>query len=347
MKTKPAPTASVSTTSDQDPPVPARQTTEELRRRQQRALSIARFALPGLMAGFIIFFSVMRPDTFATFGTLRTVLTTQAVLAILALSALIPLVIGKFDLSIGAILGLAAILVPGLPSKSSWPLWAAIVAALAVTAMIGIVNGWLVARVRLNSFIVTIGMSAVVSAIVLAFSGGAVIFENVPPELRSIAQDELFGLPLPVYYVAAAAVLLWFVLEHTPVGRYMAAVGGSEEAARLSGVNVVVITLVAFAVTGLLAGVAGVVQAGQLGTGNPAVGPPLLLPAFAAAFLGSTSIKVGQFNVWGTIFAVFTIAVGLTGLELMGVPQWVKPLFNGVALIAAVAATRYLQGETS
>lgn len=316
-------------------------------RRRDRALMVARFALPALLAVFIVFFSVMRPETFATFGTLRTILNTQSVLAVLALAALVPLVIGKFDLSIGAVLGLAAILVPGLPSKQGWPLAVAVVVALLATATVGLLNGWLVAKVRLNSFIATIGMSAGVGALVLAFSGGAVIFENVPPGLRTIAQTELAGLPLPIYSVAVVATALWFLLEHTPFGRYMAAVGGSEEAARLSGVNVAVVTLTGFVLTGLLAGIAGVIQAGQLGTGNPAVGPPLLLPAFAAAFLGSTSIKVGRFNVWGTIFAVFTIATGLTGLELMGVPQWVSPLFNGLALIVAVTATRYLQGDAT
>lgn len=323
-----------------------RDPTEVLRRRRDRALTVARFALPALLAVFIVFFSIMRPDTFATFGTLRTILTTQSVLAVLALAALVPLVIGTFDLSIGAILGLAAILVPGLPARQGVPLALAVVLALLAASAVGLINGWLVGRVRLNSFIATIGMSAIVGALVLAFSGGAVIFQNVPPGLRSIAQTELAGLPLPIYYVAVVATVLWFVLEHTPLGRHMAAVGGSAEAARLSGVNVATVTLVGFVAAGLLAGIAGVIQAGQLGTGNPAVGPPLLLPAFAAAFLGSTSIKVGRFNVWGTMFAVVTIATGLTGLELMGVPQWVQPLFNGLALIVAVATTRYLQHDT-
>ena len=306
----------------------------------------ARFALPILLVCFVVFFSLLLPNTFATVGNLQTTVSVQSVLAVLALTALVPLVLGEFDLSIGAQLGLAALLVPGLTSKGMG-LAPAIIMALVVTTVIGLVNGLLVARVRINSFITTIGMGALIQGIVLWFSGGTIIFENIPPSLQMLAQGKILGVPLPVVYLAIVAVLLWFVLEHTPFGRYLAAAGGSKEAARLSGLNVPQLTIIAFTLTGFLAGIAGVIQAAQLGTGNPAVGPPLLLPAFAAAYLGATSIRVGTFNVWGTVLAVITNAVGLTGLELLGVPDYVNPLFNGIALIIAVAATRYLhQSET-
>lgn len=125
----------------------------------------------------------------------------------------------------------------------------------------------------------------------------------------------------------------------------MTATGGSKDAARLSGINTERITILTFVFAGVLCGVAGVVQAGELGSGNPAVGPSFLLPAFAAVFLGATSFHVGEFNTWGTILAVVTLATGVAGLNLMGLPSWVEPAFNGVALLIAVTATRYLRGK--
>lgn len=311
-------------------------------RRDHRQL--ARFALVALLLAFIAFFSALRPDTFMTTGTLRTVVATQAPLALLALAAFVTLTIREFDLSIGAQLGLSAILVPGLTSQGL-PLSLAIVLAIAATAAVGLFNGFLVAVVRISSFIGTIAVSALISAFVLWYSGGAPIFQGVPPSLLEVSSD-VGGIPLPVIYVIVVALVLKLLSERTTLGRQMAAVGGSREAARLSGVNTVPVTLATFTIAGVLAGAAGVVTAGQLGTGNPTIGPGLLLPAFAAAFLGATAFRLGTFNVLGTVTAVLTIATGVAGLNLMGVPQWVEPVFNGGALLLAVIATRYLSGET-
>lgn len=319
---------------------------DEQQARRARMASASRFALPALLLLFVLVFSLLRPETFATVENARTVLSTQSVLAVLALSALMTLTIGEFDLSIGFQLGLAAILVPGLTAKQGLGIPEAILIAVAATTAIGFLNGLLVARVKINSFIATIGMGALVNALILAYSGGNSIFEGVPPELLSLASTRLLGLPLPIFYVLAIAVVLWFVMQRTPFGRFMAAVGGSKDAARLAGINVDRVTLLAFTLTGMLAGIAGAIQAAQLGTGNPSIGPDQLLPAFAAAFLGATSFRVGTFNVWGTLTAVITIAAGVAGLNLLGLPEWVNPCFNGAALILAVTATRYLRGKS-
>jgi len=328
------------------PPAADDRALEARRERRARMASASRFALPALLLLFVVVFSLLRPETFATVTNLRTVLSTQSVLAILALSALVTLTVGEFDLSIGYQLGLAAILVPGLTANQGLGVPEAIVLAVAATTLVGLTNGLLVAKVRINSFIATIGMGALISAGILAYSGGNAIFEGVPDGLRSLASAQLLGMPLPVFYVLAVALALWFLLQRTAFGRYMAAVGGSKDAARLAGIHVDRVTIIAFALTGALAGVAGAVQAAQLGTGNPAIGPDQLLPAFAAVFLGATSFKVGVFNVWGTLTAVVTIATGVAGLNLLGLPQWVNPLFNGAALLVAVAATRYLRGKS-
>lgn len=313
--------------------------------RRSRIAGAARFALPALLVIFIIVFSIIEPTTFPTAGNAKTVLSTQSVLALVALGALLTLVIGEFDLSLGAQMGLSALLLPGLTAHGAVSIPVAIVLSVAATMAVGLVNGLLVAKLKVNSFIATIGTAALIGALVLAYSGGTVIFDGVPPELLLIASFAPLGIPGPIIYVAVIAFGVWLLLKRTPFGRYMAAVGGSKDAARLTGINTDRVTIVTFVLAGALTGLGGVIQASQLGSGNPAVGPAFLLPAFAAVFLGATAYYVGQFNVWGTITAVVTLATGVAGLNLMGLPNWVEPAFNGVALIAAVAITRYLRGK--
>lgn len=309
-----------------------------------RTVSASRFALPALLVVLVSVFSTLAPTTFATVDNFRTILATQAVLALVALAALLTLVVGEFDLSLGAQMGLAALLVPGLCANGVLSIPVAIVLSIAVTTGVGFLNGLLVAKAQVNSFIVTIGTAALINALVLAYSGGTVIFDGVPQELIAISATRVFGVPLPVVYVAVAATIVWILLKRTPFGRYIAAVGGSKDAARLSGINTSMVTISTLTIAGTLCGIAGVVQAGQLGSGNPAVGPAFLLPAFAAVFLGATAYHVGQFNVWGTVTAVVTLGAGVAGLNLLGLPSWVEPAFNGTALLVAVIATRYLRG---
>lgn len=309
-----------------------------------RLASASKFALPALLLIIIIVFSVLAPTTFATFGNARTIMSTQSVLGLVALAALLTLIIGEFDLSLGAQMGLSALLLPGLTAAGvSIPI--AILLSILATTAVGLFNGLMVAKAKVNSFIVTIGTAGLLSAAVLWYSRGTVIFEGVPPELLNVSSYAILGVPAPVVYVAVIAVVVWVFLTRTPFGRHMSAVGGSQSAARLSGINTDRVTVVTFVLAGTLCGIAGVVQAGQLGSGNPSVGPAFLLPAFAAVFLGATTFRVGEFNVWGTIVAVVTVATGVAGLNLLGLPSWVEPAFNGCALLVAVTLTRYLRGK--
>lgn len=313
--------------------------------REARDLTIARLALPIILLAFIAFFSVARPDTFFTVGNAETILITQSVLAILAIATILPLIIGEFDLSVAANLGLGAILVTGLPSKEGWDFLPALLVALSVCTLVGVTNGLLVARIGINALIVTLGMSSIITGAVLWYSGGVIISRGIPTQLTALGDDGPAGIPLPIIYLVIIVAVVWYLLEQTPFGRYLYAIGGSKSAARLSGLRVKLLTVVAFAASGFLAGIAGVLASATLGSGNPNVGPPLLLAAFAAAFLGATSIKPGSYNVLGTVFGVFTIATGVVGLQLMGVAFYIEPVFQGAALIVAVAATRYLRRE--
>ncbi len=309
------------------------------------SIFLARIALPVILVILVILFSVLRTETFFNVGNLMTILNLQSVLGILSLGLLLPLIIGEMDLSIAANLGLGLILVTGLTSQQGLGLWPAVLISIAGCTVVGLLNGLMVTRFQINSLISTLGMSVIITGVVSAYTNGGVFYQGIPEGLLGIGQGRLFGIPLPILYTLLIALLVWYVLTHTPLGRFLHAIGGSKEAARLNGVPVRGLTLFAFAGAGMLAGIAGVVQGGILGSGSPTVGPPFLLPVFAAVFLGATAIQPGVFNVWGTIVAVVTLQVGVTGLALLGSPFWIEPIFTGVALILAVTSARLLRGE--
>ena len=285
----------------------------------------------------VVVFSVLEPDTFFTMRTLRSLVSDQAVTAIASIGLLIAFACGVFDLSVGGVLGLAIVMVTWLQAEQGVSPALAVALTLLVGILVGAVNGFIVTVLKVNSFIATLAMASIMEAIVYGVSGGRQIVGTMSPSFLNLFQAQPWGIPAPIFYMLAVAVVVWIVLERTPVGRYIYAVGSSSEAARLSGIRTsryVFGTLIASA---FLATLAGVVFAGKIGSGSLTAGPPYLLPAFAAVLLGTTQVRPGRANVAGTIVAIFLVATGSKGLQLVGVPIWVSSLFNGVVLIVAVS----------
>jgi ribose transport system permease protein len=293
---------------------------------------------------FILGFSLLRPDTFFTVGNLQAILATQALLLLVSLALTIPLAAGDFDLSIGFTLGFTMIFVAFLAGTHGWSWPATVALAGAAGVAIGVVNGFLVVVLGVNAFVTTLGTGTVVSGLTLAVSKGEVVI-GVPHLVEQASRREFFGVPLVTYYAFALAIALWYVLEHTPLGRHMLFAGGGRDAARLAGVRVDAIRFGSFVAAAGICGFSGILAAGQIGAGDPTLGQTYLLPAYAAAFLGATTIKPGRFNAWGTVLALFLLATGITGLQLVGAPFWVEPVFNGVALTLAVTFARLASQE--
>lgn len=284
----------------------------------------------------IVAFSIALPETFPTTANLQTILGSQAVPTLLALAVVIPLVAGEFDLSVGGTLGVSAVFTAYASSKGlAVPV--VFVLAILIGCCVGVVNGFLVTKIGVSAFIATLGMGTVLMGGNLLMSGGNVLFEGIPESLTQIAGREVLGLPVVVFYAALLALVLWYVLEWTPMGRYLRATGSGREAARLTGVRTDKWLFLSFVIAGAIAALAGFMQTSRVGSAPPDVGPNFLLPAYAAAFLGATTIHAGRFNVWGTVVGVLVLAVGITGLNLAGAAFWVPPVFNGVALIVAVS----------
>ncbi|MDQ2738441.1 MAG: ABC transporter permease, partial [Actinomycetota bacterium] len=159
---------------------------------------------------------------------------------------------------------------------------------------------------------------------------------NLPMGFAKFGTGQLFGITYPVYVMVVVALLLWYVLERTPAGRRVYATGGNPQAAALAGVRTSRVILFALITSGMIAALSGLLLTSQLSTGDPTVGPGYLLPVIAAVFLGSTQFRGGRFNIWGTVVAAYTLAVGVKGLQLAGLPVWIPDLFNGAALLFAV-----------
>jgi ribose transport system permease protein len=287
-----------------------------------------------LLVLLVIVFSLLKPDTFLTYFNIRSILSNKSVQCLVALSVFIPMVSNQFDLSAGFNVGISQVLAIGLQGQG-WPWWAAVAAVLAMGAFVGLVNGILVTRVKIDSFIATLGTGTVLYGLNAWYTGGQQVLASLPPEFLAISGN--IGIaPAPAVYALLVSLVLWLVFEYLPLGRYLYVLGASPRAAELNGISAKRYVTLGFVAAGALAAFAGVVLQSQLQVGQSSVGQEYLLPAFTAALLGATSIRPGRVNVWGTVLAVAVLAVTVAGLNQLGAPFFVEPLFNGAMLILAV-----------
>lgn len=297
-----------------------------------------RWGLLGFFILMVIVFSVAAPDIFPTVATAQSIGQSNSVIALLALGALVPLVVGEYDLTIGAMVGLAAITFSKL-HQGGIPFVPALVLTALLGVFVGLVNAFCITILRVSSLITTLGVASIISGFTANLTGGQTVTAGIPKGLSSFTQGYWASVPRLVFVVLAAALVLWFVLEHTPLGRELYAVGMNRESARLMGGRIQRDIMIAFAVSGFLAAIAGVLQLSVLQAVQPDVGASLLLPALAVAFLGASTIRPGWFNVWGTLIGVLVVQTGIVGLDDIGVPYWVEPVFDGTVLIVAVSVS--------
>lgn len=266
----------------------------------------------------ILLFSFLLPNTFPTMLNLRAILSDKSIIALLSLAAMVPMVAGRIDLTVGYGIVIWHILAISLQVNYglSWPL--AVIIVLALGAFVGFLNGILVEVAQIDSFIATLGTGTVMYSVALWHTGGRQVVGVLPQGFYAINGTFIFGLPITGFYVLAIAVAMWLVLEYTPVGRYLYAIGANQRAAELNGIPTRKFVVGAFITSGLLTAITGVILASKLRIGQASVGLEYLLPALVGAFLGSTTIKPGRVNVWGTIVGVAILAVGISGIQQFG-----------------------------
>jgi ribose transport system permease protein len=297
-----------------------------------------RYGILVVWLAVIVFFSILRPETFFTFGNVQTIAGSQAVLVILTLGLIVPLAVGEFDVSIAGVMGLSLVLVGWLNVIHGWSIIPSILVALGAGLLVGAINAFFVVVVRVESIVVTLGMGTLLTGVAVGINDQST--GGISQSLVDFVGNSLFGLPLAFYYGLALTVVSWYILSYTPLGRYVYFVGAGRDVARLSGIPVDRIRVGAFLTSGVTGALAGVVLAGWLGASDPNVSGTYLLPSFAAAFLGASVIKPGRFNPWGTLIAAYFLVTGVTGLELIGLAGWIEQVFYGASLVLAVAFSR-------
>lgn len=325
--------AGTSSAAQVDPPAGSR-------RDWRAALAFRNIGAVYVLAVQIVVFSIWIPDTFLTLATARQILNNNAIIGLAALSIVIPLTARVFDLSFAYTMSLAGVTAAYLVDRGAgFPV--AVLAAIALSLLVGLINAVVVVILRVESLIGTLATgSLIISFITMVTNDTPIVSGRLAGSFTKLGQTSVLGgITLPVLFLFAVTVVIWFVLEHTPTGRRLYAAGFNAEAARLAGVRVRTLQFRSLLVSATMAGFTGCVLASYLGSGSPTAGTPYLLPAFAAVFLGATQLKGGRFNAWGTVLAVLMLGTGITGLALATAPPWAANMFTGVVLIAALASS--------
>jgi len=329
-------------------PDPAPAAPPARRRKLTGFQSIApRYAVIVVWAAMIAVYAGTEPGLFLTTSTFQTIFSSQQPLVFMTAALMCTIIVGEFvDLSVPAVFGFAATILPALVVNHGWNVWPAAVVAVLATVAIGALQGFLVVKVGVNTIVVTLGMSTLLLGISLWISDLNSI-SGLPSSFGKIALFSVGGLPVSFYYGVVLILGLAYLLAFTPLGRHMRFVGASREVSRLSGVRVDRIRFGSFVFAGLLSGVGAVIAVAALGGYNPTTSDSYLLPVFASVFLGTAIIEPGRFNPLGTWVGIYFLSTGILGLQLLGLQAWVSPVFYGGVLVIAVTISTLLRKRAS
>lgn len=297
----------------------------------------ARFGTIIGLATMILAFSLLSPNAFPTIGNFTNVLNQASLAMIIAGGLTLAVIVGELDLSIGFAASLHGVLVTGLIVHNKLPIPIAIAIVLALGAVIGVINGFIVTKMKVNSVIATLGVGTIITGLAFAYSTGVPIVAGVPEAFLQLSLGRwLGGIPNNIVIMVFVLGLLWILVERTSIGQEIQAVGGNAAAARLAGINVDRVKTIGFIISGMCAALTGTLLASRLGSGTTSAADSYLLTAFAAVFLGSATLRDGEFHVFGTLVGALIIAFGFNGLNIFGAPTYSQYIFQGSILIIAV-----------
>jgi ribose transport system permease protein len=299
--------------------------------------TLARYGTIIGLLGMIVAFSILSPRAFPTLGNFTNVLNQASLAMIIAGGLTVAVIVGELDLSIGFAASLHGILVTGLVVSNGLPIPMAVLVVLLLGALIGFVNGFIVTKIKVNSVIATLGVGTILTGLAFAYSAGVPIVAGVPEAFLQLSLGRwLWGIPNNIVFMALVLGFLWLLVERSAVGQEIQAVGGNPTAAYLSGIDVDRIKILGFVISGVCAALTGILLASRLGSGTASAADGYLLTAFAAVFLGSATLRDGEFHVFGTFVGALIIAFGFNGLNIFGAPTFFQYLFQGAILILAV-----------
>ena len=305
---------------------------------------VRKYAIIGILIAFIGILAIMTDGNSIQPINLLNVIRQVAAIGIIAIGMTFVIITLGIDLSVGSILGLAAVVATSLAQAESdrmkfvgldLPVVLAVAVGVGVGAGAGLVNGVLIAKFRIAPFIATLGMMSIARGLALIYSGGRPI-SMLKDGYNFIGQGDVFGLPVPILLFFLVAAGAHYTLNYTRFGRYVYAFGGNEQAARVSGVRIPRLTIWIYTIIGALAGLAGVVLSARIGSGNPALGTGIELDAITAAVIGGTSFKGGIGTIWGTMVGALLIGIINNGLDLLNVSPFMQMVVKGAIIVIAI-----------
>ncbi|NMC35129.1 MAG: ABC transporter permease [Veillonellaceae bacterium] len=288
------------------------------------------------MGIMLVAFSLSKPQAFPSPSNLINILNQSSLTAIIAGGLTLALIVGEMDLSVGYNASLAGVLVTGLIVGQHFPVWLAILATILIGALVGFVNALIVTKLKVNSVIATLGTGSIVQGITFAYSQGVPIASGVPAAFKNISLGRTLSIPNNILIMLGVLIILWILVNRTEWGQQLQATGGNIEASRLSGIRVDNIKTMAFMITGAAAALTGILLASLIGSGTAHAADGYLMASFAAVFLGSATLKDGEFHIIGTLIGVLIIQIGFNGMAIFGVPIFFQDVFRGTILILAV-----------
>lgn len=290
-----------------------------------------------IMLGIIIAIATaMEPANFLTWNNLINILSSSAVTAVIAVGLTIPIVAGEFDLSLGYQASFAGIVGLTTMQALGLPVWVGVIAAMLTGAIIGLANGYLVAKLGISSLVATLGMGTLVLGLSYATTQGIPVVLSDAKSITWVSLAQILGVPLPIWIALLFAAILWVGLNRTGIGMAVKAVGGNAEAARLSGIPIDWVRIGTFVIAGLGAGLGGIMIASRTGSAAVDAGNSYLLSAFAAVFFGSAVMSAGRFHIVGTLVGVITVGVAFNVMAITGLPTAYQFFFQGILLILGV-----------
>jgi ribose transport system permease protein len=301
---------------------------------------IEKYGLVYVWIALLAVFGVTVPAFFRP-STLEIVVGSQATQIVVALAVMVALLGGEFDLSVGNVIAVTGSAVVMLNGEHGWPWWLCVVLALVAAGAYGAINALIVVGAGVPSIIATLGTGTLIYGAASGWAGTAAR-GGVDEQFTGLISWLIFGLPLAIYITFAIGIALYYVLEHTPIGRRFVFAGQNLEVARLAGIRVARLRAGSLVWSAVLSAIAGVLLVGLTGASIPSMANGYMLPAFAGAFLGSTVIRPGRFNVPGVFVAIYFLVSGVTGLQLLGYTGWVNDVFYGASLVVAVVLTQLI-----
>jgi ribose transport system permease protein len=301
---------------------------------------VEKYGLVYVWMALLVVFSVTVPAFFRP-STLEIVVGSQATQIVVTLAVMVALLGGEFDLSVGNVIAVTGSAIVVLNGEHGWPWWLCVVLALVAAGAYGAINAFIVVGAGVPSIIATLGTGTLIYGAASGWSGTAAR-GGVDEQFIGLVSWLVLGLPLAIYVTFAIGLALYYVLEHTPIGRRFVFAGQNLEVARLAGIRVTRLRAGSLIWSAVLSAVAGILLVGLTGASVPSMANGYMLPAFAGAFLGSTVIRPGRFNVPGVFIAIYFLVSGVTGLQLLGYTGWVNDVFYGASLVVAVVLTQVI-----